>query len=190
MNFHLFWNQIIQKNNQLTSLYSEYWDQYSDFSTWQFWVVLALFLIPLIVLYFAVDRTRIFELLFYGYTVNLLWTFSVIVLERSNYLIHNFYLLPWLPIALNLTASLLPTGYLLLYQYCTNKKKNFYLYGVLLSGLFSFGFGSIEKLLGLATLRKGLTLFHLFLFDLAIFLIAYCFTKFLLYIQTKSKEGF
>jgi hypothetical protein len=187
VNYHQYWEKIIKKNHEITSLYSTYWHHYSNFNTWQFWVVLALLIVPLIILFFTVDRTRIFEILFYGYTVHMLWTYSVIFLERRNYLIHNFFITPLLPIAVNVTASVLPIGYLLLYQYCTNKKKNFYLYGVVLSGFFAFGFGSIEKMLGLATLRKGLTLFHLFLFDITIIIIAYWLTKAILYFRAKSK---
>jgi hypothetical protein len=35
--------------------------------TWQFWVVIALLVVPLILLYYTIDRKRIFGIFFFGY---------------------------------------------------------------------------------------------------------------------------
>jgi len=178
MEYREYWDQIYEKSEEFNSLISSYWNDYSNIGTWQFWVVVSLLVLPLILLYFTVDRKRIFELFFYGYTVHILWAYVDIALERYNYFVHTYFLTPSFPYALNLTASFLPVGFLLLYQYCSNKNKNFYFYVLILSAVFSFGFATIEVLLGMSEFNKGMNQFYVFLIDVVIAYIAYWFTKF------------
>jgi hypothetical protein len=178
LSFDQYWKQLYDQKDKLNELYSSYWNQYSDFETWQFWLVCALLVAPLILVYFAVDRKRIFEIFFFGYTVHFCWMYIDIALGRNGYFVHTYFLMPSIPNATNMTASVLPVGFLLIYQYCTNHKKNFYLYSLLLSAVFAFGFASIEKYLGLVEFRKGMTQFYIFLFDIGIVYLSYWFTKF------------
>lgn len=186
MDYNQFWEQIYIKGDELSSLYSAYWNQYSNLSTWQFWIVISLLVLPLILLFFTVDRKRIFEVFFFGYTVHMLWSYIDIALGKNGYFVHTYFLTPLLPNATNITASVLPVGFLLLYQYCTNHKKNFYLFSLILSAIFSFGFASIEKSLGLVEFRKEMNTFHLFLLDIGIVFISYWFTKFILKLKRSS----
>jgi hypothetical protein len=180
------WERIYDKKVELYSAYSSYWNQYSDFGNWQFWLVLALLLLPLILLVFTVDRKRIFELFFFGYTVHILWAYTDIALGHSGFFVHRYFLLPVLPNATNVTASVLPVGFLLLYQYCTNHKKSFILYTLVLSAVFAFGFASIERYLGLVEFKKGMNQFYLFLIDLVVVFIAYWSTRLLLKIRDRA----
>ncbi|MGG3564390.1 hypothetical protein ABES03_22635 [Neobacillus rhizosphaerae] len=187
MDYKQQWERIFEKKVELHSAYSSYWNQYSDFGNWQFWLVFVLFLFPLILLVFSVDRKRIFELFFFGYTVHILWAYTDIALGNSGFFVHKYFLLPVLPNATNVTASVLPVGFLLVYQYCTNHKKNFFLYTILFSAVFAFGFASIEKYLGLVDFRKGMNQFYLFLIDLVIVFIAFWITKLLLKVRDKVR---
>lgn len=182
-----YWQTIHKTQDQLNHLFYDYWKQYSDFGNWQFWAVLALAVLPLVLLCFTVDRKRIFELFFFGYTVHILWTYIDIALGRSNHLTHAYFLIPILPNASNITASVLPVGFLLLYQYCTKHSKNFYIYTIIVSALFAFGLAPLEKSLGLIEARKSMNLFYVFLIDLGIVYFAYWITKWLLNIQKKEQ---
>lgn len=188
MDYRQYWNQIYEKKDELNSLISNYWKNYSSWNDWQFWVVFSLLVIPLILLYFTVDRKRIFEVFFFGYTVHMLWSYIDIALGRGGYFIHTYFLTPLLPNAINVTASALPVIFLLLYQYCTNRNKNFYLYTILLSAVAAFGFATIERYLGFIELRKGMTQFYLFLFDLVVAYSAYWLTKLMLMIKDKKDK--
>ncbi|QGH36477.1 hypothetical protein GI584_21565 [Gracilibacillus salitolerans] len=179
MKYKEYWDQIYEKNEELNSIISSYWSNYSDMGTWQFWVVVSLLIFPLFLLYFTVDRKRMFELFFFGYTVHMLWTYVDIILERYGYFVHTYFLTPVLPMALNMTASALPVGFLLIYQYCTNNKKNFYLYTIILSVVFAFGFASLEAHFGLLKFNKGMNQFYVFLIDIVIAFISFWFTKFI-----------
>ncbi|MDQ0897488.1 hypothetical protein [Paenibacillus sp. V4I7] len=188
MDFKQYWNQIHEKQEEVNSLISSYWSSFSNMWHWQFWVVTFLLIVPLLLLFFTVDRKRIFEIFFFGYTVHMLWTYIDIALSRNGYFTHKYFLTPLLPNALNMTASVLPVGFLLLYQYCTNKNKNFYLYTILLSAVFAFGFATIEKYIGFVEFRIGTTQFHLFIIDVGIAYIACWVTKLLLKVRGKNNN--
>lgn len=179
MSYERYWGNIHEQSDKLQKLLSLYWHQYSDFGNWQFWVVLASLVLPLVLLYFTVDRTRIFEVFFFGYTVHMLWAYIDIALGRTGYLTHTFFLTPQLPNATNITASILPVGFLLLYQYCTNHQKNFYLYTILLSAVFSFGLAPLEQHFKFIDSGKGMSLFYIFLIDIGVTLVAYWVTRLL-----------
>ncbi len=179
MTYREYWEQIYEKHEELNSIISSYWNNYSHMGTWQFWVVIFLLLFPLFLLYFTVDRKRLFELFFFGYTAHMLWAYIDIMLESYGYFVHPYFLVPALPLALNMTASALPVGFLLVYQYCTNNQKNFYLYTLILSAVFAFGFGSIEAHFGLVIFDKGMNQFYLFLIDIVIAFTSFWFTKFI-----------
>jgi len=188
VNYKEYWDKINEQNGILHSLYSSYWDKYSDFSTWQFWVILLSLLLPLLILYFVVDRKRLFEIFFFGYTVHLFWAYTDIALSRGTYLTHTYFLFPLLPSASNITGSFLPVGFLLVYQYATNHKKNFYILTILLSAANAFIFANIEEAVGLVTFHKGFNSFHLFLLDLVIVFVAYWFTRLMLKFRIHTKE--
>lgn len=179
MGFREYWDEIYVKTEEFNELVSSYWNAYSNMGTWQFWVTLLLFVLPLVLLFYKVDRGRIFEVLFFGYTVHILWTYASLILERNNFMIHPYFLSPALPYSLNMTVSILPVSFLLLYQYTTKHNKNFYLYSILLSAVFAFGFTTIEKWMGFLELYKGANSFHIFLVDLAVVFISYWFTLFI-----------
>jgi hypothetical protein len=184
VSYKQYWGNIHEQSDKLQKLLSSYWHQYSDFGNWQFWVVLASLVLPLVLLYFTADRTRIFEVFFFGYTVHVLWAYTDIALGRTGYLTHTFFLTSQLPNATNITASILPVAFLLLYQYCTNHQKNFYLYTILLSAVFSFGLAPLEHYFGFIDSGKGMSLYYIFLIDIGITLVAYWFTRLL--VKTKA----
>lgn len=185
VSYQEYWKQITEKNDELTQLITSYWHQYSGFGNWQFWVVLALLLLPLVLLYFFIDRNRIFEIFFFGYTVHILWTDVEQVLANHGLFIHTYFLSPWFPQAFSMTASALPVGFLLVYQYCTNHNKNFYLYSVLLSVVFAFGFATFENFIGLVKMERGMHQFYIFLIDIGVVFFSYWFTKGMLILRDR-----
>ncbi|WP_242447705.1 hypothetical protein [Priestia endophytica] len=55
---------------KLANTRTEYWHHYSNVNYWQFWVVLSAFILPLVILYFLIDRKKAFHLGFYGFNVH------------------------------------------------------------------------------------------------------------------------
>ncbi len=186
MTINEYWQKIEEKNQELIPLFSSYWKEYSSYGTWQFWLTVFLMVMPLLLLFFTVDRKRLFEVFFFGYTVHIIWIYIDIILERNGLFVHKFFLTPLLPYALNMTASALPVGYLLVYQYCTNHRKSYILYSIVLSVFFAFGFATIEELIGTVEFHKGMNQLYLFFIDLGIAFIAYIFTRILKQLKTNE----
>lgn len=99
------------------------------------------------------------------------------MLGRSGLLTFKYFLTPYLPVSINVVASMLPVSFLLLYQYCTNTHKNFFLYSLLLSAIFSFIVGPIEGQLHFVDIRSPLNLFYFFVIDVGVAFVAYWLTK-------------
>ncbi|WP_280169415.1 hypothetical protein [Priestia megaterium] len=64
MTYEQYWKNIHTISDKVNSSFTSYWAEYSDWGTWQFWALFASLVLPLVVLYFTVDRKRIFELFF------------------------------------------------------------------------------------------------------------------------------
>ncbi len=174
-----YWKEINESSKRVTSLMHSYWHEHSDWGNWQFWFLLLCLLVPLVVLMIKLDRNRTFEILFFGYTVHILWTYTDLALIRQGYIDHYYFLMPFLPQAFGTTASILPVSFMLLYQYCTNQEKPFILWTTGLSAFFALGFAPLETLAGLVSITKGLTIVHLFFLDLTISMVAYGMTQYI-----------
>lgn len=179
-----YWYEINKASEKVTSLMHSYWEQYSDWGNWQFWIILFFLLAPMIVLLIKLDRKRSLEILFLGYTVHMLWTYSDLALIRKGFIDHNYFLVPFLPQGLDITASLLPVSFIFMYQYCIKHDKNFIVGATGLSAVMAFGFAPIEKAIGLISMEKGFTVFHLFFLDIVISVIAYGMTRFFIKFYT------
>lgn len=108
----------------------------------------------------------------------MLWTYTDLILIRQGYVDHHYFLTPFLPQALGITASLIPVSFMLVYQYCLNQDKPFIIWTTGLSAIVAFVFAPIEKCMGLVSIYKGFTIVHLFFIDIVITMIAYGLTKF------------
>ncbi|UOR13651.1 hypothetical protein [Halobacillus amylolyticus] len=171
------YHKIYEQKEQLSSLITEHWNLYSGIDTWYFWFNIASVLIPLLVLYFKIDKTRLFEICFFGYTTHILWSYADSALNQSNYLVHPHSLTHLFPVGVNVTAVLFPVTFMLLYQYCMNREKNFYIHAIILSLIFAYGFGGLSDAVNLLKMHKNMNLTYLFLIDIAVVFIALWMTK-------------
>ena len=97
-------------------------------------------IIPLVVLYFKIDRRKIFQLCFFGYSIHVLAAYTDALGIRKNWWDYPYVVFPQLPGSIGIDASLIPVYFILLYQWCLNKNKNYWLYGTLSSLGFTFLF--------------------------------------------------
>ncbi|WP_336989780.1 CBO0543 family protein [Bacillus infantis] len=114
----------IEQNGRLV----DYWHEFSNLFYWQTWIVIAMFVFPLIVLILFIDRKRALQLGFYGYSVHIFFTYTDIIATERGLWIYPFKLLPLLPSSITLDASFVPVVYMLYYQFIINTKKNYYIW--------------------------------------------------------------
>lgn len=175
--------KITLMTEQLSQLQMEFWQQYTHIDTWGFKVVLLMFIIPLVSLYFTIDRRNILLLGFYGLNIHVWFSYINIAGVRQGFFSYPFELIPFIPGNLALDAALIPVLFMLVYQWTINHGKNFYLYTFGLSLILSFVFKPILVSLELFILHKGTNYFHLFILYAIIFLFSKLITNLFLKMQ-------
>jgi len=172
---------------QQSERWVNYWNDYSNFHTWQFWVVLAMLIIPLIALLLFIDRRKIFQLGFYGYGVHIFFAFTDVIGVSRGWWIYPYKLLPGLPANFALDASFVPVSYILLYQYTLNKNKNYYIWLLLLCLVFGFFIKPILQGIGLFRFGGKENFFLLFILYIAVGLISKWITDVFLFLSKSNK---
>jgi hypothetical protein len=166
----------------------EYWKTFSDFDTWQFWVNILLFILPLIILFLFLDRGRAFRIGFFGFGVHALSVYIDAFGTTHGLWEYPFKWFPFLTNSLGLDASLIPVAYMLMYQWTLRRKINYYLAMAGLSAVFSFGFKPLLSALDLFQLYKGMNFFYLFIAFLLVGTVPYWFTEGFARYQDQAKS--
>ena len=183
---------IFEYKERISTLRVDHWMEYSNWKTWYFWFNIMSIIIPLTILYFKIDRKRLFEICFFGFIVHVTWSNIDSILSQNNYLIHPHGFTHFLPMGITVTAVLLPVCFMLLYQSYSNKNKSYYLYTIILSAFFAYCFGYISEKVELLIMYKGMKLTYLFLIDIGVAYLAFWVTKLFITIkkQTSKKQFF
>ncbi|RSK27598.1 hypothetical protein EJF36_12310 [Bacillus sp. HMF5848] len=180
-----FLKKLNEQKLDFTKDLSQYWHEYSSLHTWQWWVNLSFMVIPLIILYFKIDRKKVFLICFYGFSFHTLVAYVDIYMNSYGYWSYPHFLVPFLSnFALN--SSFIPIAYMLVFQYCLNQNKNYYFYSLITSLIFGFLFAGTLQLLGLFKLSNGMNNFYVFLVDYGIALLSYWASLLFLRFQQKS----
>ncbi|ENH96164.1 hypothetical protein J416_12162 [Gracilibacillus halophilus YIM-C55.5] len=174
--------QIRSMLEELSQLQVEYWKLTSDFSSWQFWAVIFMLIIPLIILFIAIDKDKMLLLGFYGFNYHVWFAYTNEVGVSLGFWEYPYQPMPYIE-SFALDASFIPICFMLLYQWSIKYKKNIYLYSILLSALFAFVLKPIMVSGHLFHMFKGVNYFHLFLFYVAFFLLSKLITNLFVWLQ-------
>src|SRR5690625_7822209 len=104
MNKEQLYHKILESRDETQHLISQFWSQYSNINTWYFWFILLSIFISFVILYFAIDKKRIFEISLYGYSVHVLWSKVDNALASHNYFVLPLSLTSFIPNGFNLTS--------------------------------------------------------------------------------------
>jgi hypothetical protein len=173
---------------KLSDQWVQYWQEYSQPSIWQYWVVVAMLVIPLVLLFLFIDRRKVFLLGFYGYGIHIFAAMIDSLAVLKGLWIYPYKLLPILPASVSLDSSFIPVAYMLTYQYILNKKKNYYIWILLLCLAFAFFVKPLMVGLGLFRFSGKENFFMLFCAYVTIALISKWLTDLFIFLS-KSKKG-
>ncbi len=174
--------EIRNSAQNLAQLSIDYWKEYSSFNDVKFWVVVAMLVIPLVVLFFTIDRTKMLLLGFYGLNYHIWFAYTNSAGIRLGLWDYPYEILPILP-SFALDASFVPVVYMLTYQWTLNHKKNFYLYSTIISAVFAFIIKPILVGHNLFRMFYGINYLHLFVFYIAFFVLSKLITSFFVKLQ-------
>jgi hypothetical protein len=174
--------KIRKASEDLTQLHIDYWKEFSSFNDLKFWVVVIMLIVPLVVLFWRIDRDKMLLLGFYGLNYHIWFAYTNSAGIRLGLWEYPYEILPILP-SFALDASFVPVTYMLVYQWTINHKKNFYLYSTILSAVFAFILKPILVGHHLFRMFEGINYLHLFIFYILFFIISKLITNLFLKLQ-------
>ncbi|MFC0210902.1 CBO0543 family protein [Paenibacillus chartarius] len=181
-------NQIKEHQESSASLWLQYWSQYTNLSTWQFWINVAFLIVPLFVLWKAIDRRKAFEIGFYGFNVHVWFTYIDLFGARHGLWEYPYKMMPFMPVNTALDVSLVPIVYMLMYQWVENHRKNYYLYATAVSLLFAFILKPLITSFDMFVMYKWMNYFYLFLGYMIIALISKGIVEVFRYLKRTSES--
>jgi hypothetical protein len=180
-------HKIRSMAEELSSLQMEYWKLFSNLGTWQFWLVTLMLILPLIALFFLMDKNRALLLGFFGLNYHVWFAYVNSFGISLGLWEYPYQLMTFIP-SFSLDAALVPVSFILLYQWTLNNKKNIYFYAFILSALFAFIIKPIMVKMHLFHMYKGVNYFHLFLFYVAFFIVSKLITNLFIYLQGRKEN--
>lgn len=185
---HAF-EELLNREKAISLSWIDYWQQYSNAQTWQFWFNLALLLVPLIVLWFVLDRKKAFQIGFYGFSVHIMATYIHMFGERNYIWGFPYKLVPYLPTSITLDAAFNPVVLMLLYQWTLKHNKNYYLYNAIICIIFAFVFKPLLSVVDLFHLYGKMTYFYMFLIYFLVTVLAKLITDLFVHFQKEARNG-
>lgn len=180
--------EIRQASEKLTQISIDYWSTYSSFNDIKFWVVVCMLVIPLVVLYLKIDRSKMLLLGFYGLNYHVWFAYTNSIGINLGLWEYPYEVLPVLP-SFALDASFVPVCFMLTYQWTLNNGKNFYLYSTILSAVFAFIIKPILVGHHLFRMFYGINYLSLFLFYILFFVVSKLITNLFIKLQKNKNEA-
>ncbi|MDD4600457.1 hypothetical protein SDC9_11283 [bioreactor metagenome] len=128
--------EILEIKRHLNQLQYEHWLR-NELFTWQWWVLVALLIIPWIIWWRLVDRSRVGVILAYGIYIMFIVTAMDATGSALEYWIYPIKLLPVVPDSVGFDWGLLTVVHMLIYQYYP-RWKQFILAEVIAAVLLAF----------------------------------------------------
>ena len=167
---------LVEAQETLTEKGVQYWSVYSGIDTWQFWVIVGMLILPLIVLYKLIDRKNIFLLGFFGFAAHVLFAYTDAFGIRYGLWGYPYQALPFLP-SVSLDAALIPVTIMLVFQWTLNHRVNYHLAAFVTALFFGFGFKPLLVAIGLFEKYHWVNYFYIFLIYIVLFELAYWLTR-------------
>lgn len=177
-------DKIVKMIKEAQHALNDYWLELALYTSLEYWLMVSFLILPLVYLFFKIDKSNIFFIGFYGYSVHVVFGYIDLFSKHSGFLNYPFPVIPMLP-GLSLDSSFVPVLFMLVYQWTLKHKKNYYVYMVITSGFLSFIFKPIMAGIGLIRLYGNTNYLHLFIGYLIVITIAKFFTDVFLWIEKK-----
>ncbi|MBB3111189.1 hypothetical protein FHS18_003257 [Paenibacillus phyllosphaerae] len=125
-------------HQQGTAFTQQYWHAFSGTDTWQFWLLLGLLVVPLLVLFMFIDRKQAILVGFFGLNIHVWASYCDHFGVTHGYWNYPYKLMPFFPESVPLDTALVPITYMFIYQWTLNSNRNFYAYALTVCALFAF----------------------------------------------------
>ncbi|MDR6121316.1 fatty-acid desaturase [Bacillus sp. SLBN-46] len=166
----------------------DYWSRYSIFTTFEFWCIVALFIVPLIVIILKIDKSKIFLISFYGYSVHMLSFYINLLGVNRGLWSYPFQLIPTMP-SFAFDSSFVPVTFMFVYQWTLNHKKNYYKMALIVAVLLAFIIDPIFVKMGLIRLYGHTNYAYRLVIYVIPLILAKLITNVFLWLQKKKGDS-
>ncbi|MEH7745732.1 hypothetical protein V7659_11935 [Neobacillus drentensis] len=177
-------DKAVKLRKESTDAFLDYWRDHALYASLEYWIMVAILLVPLIFLVFKIDKSKMFLIGFYGYSIHVLAAYIDLFAINSGKWNYPFPLLPFLP-SVSIDTSIVPVTFMLVYQWTLNYKKNFYVYSTITAGFFALIFKPVLVGLGLFRMYGHMNYFYLLIIYILGFLTAKLITNVFIWLQKK-----
>ena len=179
-------DKIVKMGEEGQKALNEYWMDYALYTTFEYWFMVVLLVVPFVFLFMKINKNKLFQILFYGYSIHMCFGYQDLYGRNLGYWNYPFPVIPVLP-GIILDSSLIPIIFIFVYQSTLNSNKKYYLYSITTALILSFVFKPMLVRLGLFRMYGSISYFHLFLSYLSVLIFAKLVTD--LFIWIKKRYG-
>lgn len=177
-------DKIVEMGKEGQKALNEYWLDYALYATFEYWFMVLLLVVPFFFLFIKINKNKLFQILFYGYSVHIFFGYEDLYGRNIGYWNYPFPVIPALP-GIVLDSSLIPIIFIFVYQSTLNSNKKYYLYSIITSVFLSFVFKPMLVGLGLFRMYGSINYFHLFLSYLTVITSAKLMTDLFVWIKKR-----
>jgi len=177
-------DEIVKMGKRSTNDLIDYWKEYELYASVEYWILVAFLIGPLIILFFKIDKSKIFLIGFFGYSIHIIFAYVDLFGKHAGFWNYPIPLIPHLP-GLAIDSSLVPVSFMLVYQWTLNNKKNYYIYSFITAIIFAFAIKPILVELGLFRMYGNTNYVHLLIGYIFVLLVAKFITNVFLWTQKK-----
>lgn len=177
-------NSAVRMRKESTEIMIDYWKDFSIYTSFEYWMLVGLFIAPLIVLIWKIDKSKIFLIGFFGYGVHVLSFYISLYGVNRGLWNYPIQLIPAMP-SFAFDASLVPVTFMLAYQWTLNSKKNFYIVTGIISIFFSFIVIPILVKMEIFKMYGEINYFHQFIAYMVIVIFSKQITNVFIWLQKK-----
>jgi hypothetical protein len=177
-------DKIVKMGKESQKALIDYWKDFSLYTSFEYWLMVAFLIVPLVYLFFKMDKNKIFLIGFYGYSIHMLFAYLDLFGKNRGWWNYPFPVFPPIP-GLSIDSSLVPITFMLVYQWTLNRNKNYYIYSIITALILSFLFKPFLVGLGLFKMYGNINYVHLFIVYLFVLLTAKFITNVFLWMQRK-----
>jgi hypothetical protein len=181
-------DKAVELRKASTSAFVTYWNDFSIYFSLEYWMMVAFLVVPLIILFFKIDKHKLFLICFFGYSFHILFAYIDIYGMNRGMWNYPFQVIPSLP-SLSIDSSIVPVTFMLVYQWTINKNNNYYKYAIIAALVLSFIFKPLLVGLGLFKMYGKINYLSLFIVYLLVLVATKLMTNLFLWFQKKYTKA-
>lgn len=180
-------DNIVKMTKESREALIDYWLDFSLYTSFEYWMMVSILVVPLIFLFFKIDKSKIFLIGFYGYSIHMTFAYIDLFGKNKGFWNYPFPVIPYIP-GISIDSSFIPVTCMLVYQWTLNRNKNYYIYAIVTAACLSFLFKPFLVSMGLFRMYGNISYIHLFLGYLSVQLIAKFITNVFIWIQKRYNK--